>query len=154
PGTGNPLPAPIGAVALAPSDPNTIYAATGVADTAPDSNAGVGVFVSTDGGKTWVLSGDSGKVLKGARISATVVDATNPKNAYVGVAFGGTQGPGVYKLTNNGANWVNVMTPAAMGLAPGTPLASVTSLIIDPFNSQRLFAGLGNIGLLPASTTA
>src|SRR5207244_7681590 len=138
-----------------PSNPHIIYAATGVADTAPDSNPGVGVFVSLDGGKTWALSGDSGTVLKGARISAIVVDASNSNTAYVGVASGG-QGPGVYKLQNVGGalHWVNVMTPAAMSLAPGTQLASVTDLIIDPFNSQRLIAGLGNIGLLPANATA
>jgi hypothetical protein len=154
-GAGNPLPAPIGAVALAPSNPNIIYAATGVADSAPDSNPGVGVFISTDGGKTWALGGDSGTVLAGARISAVVVDASNPFTAYVAVASGG-QGPGVYKLiTGAGApHWVNVMTPSAMGLAPGTALASVTDLIIDPFNSQRLIAGLGNIGLLPTSSSA
>ena len=44
--------------------------------------------------------------------------------------------------------------PPGTTVASGTSLASVTSLIIDPFNSERLIIGLGNIGLEPLSTTA
>jgi hypothetical protein len=158
-GSGNPLPAPIGGLAVAPSNPIMIYAGTGVADTAPDSNAGVGVFLSIDGGNTWKLSGDSGVVLAGARISGVVVDANNASVVYVAVASGG-MGPGIYKLVNVipgnpfSGNWVNTMTPASMGLPAGTALPSVTDLKMDPFNSQRLIVGLGNIGLLPASDAA
>ncbi|MFZ1099869.1 MAG: hypothetical protein WAN26_10780, partial [Steroidobacteraceae bacterium] len=50
------LPGPsssIGAVAVAPSDPNTIYVGTGEADIRNDMIPGNGVFKSTDGGETW-----------------------------------------------------------------------------------------------------
>jgi hypothetical protein len=158
-GSGNPVPAPIGALGLGvdrttPGSPKVVlYAGTGVADTAFDSRPGVGIFKSTDGGQTWTLAGNSGTVLAGARISKIVVSPNSPNIVYAAVASGG-QGPGVYKSTDGGATWVNVMTPAAMGLPAGTALASVTDLVIDPFSNGRLLAGLGNVGLLPASATA
>jgi hypothetical protein len=159
-GSGNPVPAPIGAIATGldnsvPTSPKLVmYAGTGVADIAFDSRPGVGVFKSIDGGTSWTLVGNSGTVLAGARISAMAVSNNDPNIVYAAVASGGNAGPGVYKSTDGGTTWVDVMTPAAMGLAAGTQLASVTSLVIDPFNSHRILVGLGNIGLVPASSTA
>ncbi len=152
--SGNPLPAPIGGLAVAPSNPKVLYAGTGVADIAFDSRPGVGVFKSVDGGKTWSRAGNSGTQLAGARISKIVVDPNDPNTAYAAVASGGANGPGVYKTTDGGGTWVDVLTPATMNLAPGTALASVTDLVIDPFDHHRLLAGLGNIGLAAPSTTA
>jgi len=171
--TGSPIPVAISSIAqstMEPVDPanpalgfrennNILYAATGVADLLVDSRPGIGILKSTDHGDTWTLIGDSSIVLAGARISKVVVDANNPKVVYVGVASGGAAGPGVYKTTDGGLTWVNILTPGVMTsggvtLAPGTALASVTDLIIDPANSNRLLIGLGNIGLAPDSATA
>jgi hypothetical protein len=160
-GRGNAILTPIGALAQSKSNPRVWYAGLGVADLQPDSLPGSGVLKSTDGGVTWTLVGNSAAALAGARISALVIDGNNPNTVYVGVASGGSSGPGVYKSTDGGATWKNVLTTAVMFTQnfgapafPATnppPLASVTSLVIDPFNSNRLIVGLGNIGLVAAS---
>ncbi len=154
-GSGNSVSAPIGALGVGVSSTGTavLYAGTGVADTAFDSRPGVGIFKSADGGHTWALVGNSGTVLAGARISKIVVSSSDQNLVYAAVASGG-QGPGVYRSADGGVTWVNVMTPASMGLPAGTALASVTDLIIDPFNAGRLIAGLGNVGLVATSGTA
>jgi hypothetical protein len=156
---GNPVPVPIGGMAVSRSNPNVIYAATGVGDPALDSRTGIGVLKSTDGGQTWSVAGDSGTVLGGGRAVKVVIDANNPNIAYVAAATAGAGGPGVYKTTDGGQHWFNVLVPTQMTsgggtLPPGTPLASVTDLVMDPFNSGNLIVGLGNIGLIPASATA
>ena len=133
----------------------------------------------TDGGNTWTLIGNSGTVLAGARAVKVVVDPGNPNIAYVGVASGGVAqaptaqypiggpgGPGVYKTTDGGLTWFNVLNPASMTyltnptnpatlttLGAGAPVDSVTDLIIDPADHTRLFVGLGTIGLAPAAGT-
>src|SRR5436190_1677594 len=63
---GNPVIASIGGLAQSISNPNILYAATGVGDRELDSRPGVGVLKSIDGGKTWGVIGDSGTVLGGA----------------------------------------------------------------------------------------
>ena len=151
---------PIGGLAQSRSNPNVLYASTGVGDPAFDSRPGVGVIKSIDGGKTWTVAGNSPTVLAGARTVKMLVDANDPDTAYVAVAAGGLFGPGVYRTTDGGKTWVNVLDPTKMALAngtflpAGTPLASVTDLAQDPFNSNRLLVGLGNIGMVGSSTTA
>ncbi len=174
---GNPIPVPIGGMAQSISNPSVLYASTGVGDTQVDSRPGVGVLKSTDGGKTWTLIGNSNTVLAGARTTKVVVDPADPNIAYVAVASGGTggvdengvtgpAGPGVYKTTDGGLHWKNVLNPASMTylttpgnpgtlttLGAGAPVDSVTDLIIDPADRTRLIIGLGFIGLSPAAGT-
>ncbi|HZT82463.1 MAG TPA: hypothetical protein VFA26_19700, partial [Gemmataceae bacterium] len=159
--SGNPIAAPVSALAVSASNPAIMYAGTGVADNSFDSRPGVGVLKSTDGGKTWGLVGNSDTVLGGARVTKVVVDNDDPNTVYVAVASGGASGPGVYKSTDGGQTWVNVLDPAKMFLAgststlgAGTALASVTDLLIDPFDNNRLLVALGNMGLVPANGTA
>ena len=63
---GNPINVPIGGLAVDPSNPQIIYAATGVGNDLPESQAGFGVLRSIDGGKSWTIAGNSGTVLAGA----------------------------------------------------------------------------------------
>jgi hypothetical protein len=160
---GNPILPAIGSLAQSRSNPNILYAGLGVADLEPDSRPGSGVLKSTDGGLTWFLVGNSATALAGARIVKVVIDANNPNRVYVAVASGGSSGPGVYRSDDGGLTWHNVLLPVNMflpggsrtqNLPAGTALASVTDLVIDPFNSNRLLVGLGNIGLLGTSSTA
>ncbi len=164
-GSGNPIPVPIGGMAQSKTNPSILYAATGVGDRELDSRPGVGVLKSIDGGKTWTLIGNSGTVLAGARAVKVVVDNNNPNIAYVGVASNstGTTG-GVYKTTDGGLTWVNVLDPASMRYltnptnlgslttlgAAGAPVDSVTDLITDPADSHHIIVALGSVGLVPS----
>jgi hypothetical protein len=151
-----PVPVSVSSVAIDPRvGTQTIYAATGIADLEPTSNPGIGILRSLDGGTTWTVQGRT--VFNGARISKMVV--TSQGWVYVAVAEGGA-GPGVYLSMDQGQTWNNLLMPSTMvldagGNVPaGTPLASVTDIEVDPTNEERVWIGLGNTGLLPASTTA
>ena len=151
---------PIGGLGLAidPSTKNEIlYAGLGVGDDLPDSQAGFGVLKSINGGGSWTLVGAT--AFANARITKVAIDPDNVSIVYVAVASGGEFGPGVYRTEDGGTTWTDVLVPSAMQkngvtVALGTPIASVTDLIIDPANSNDIIVGLGNIGLAPASSTA
>jgi len=68
----------MGAIAVAPSAPNTIYAGTGDATASTQSFYGRGVLKSTDGGATWTLLGNS--LFNRQTISQVAVDPTNANN--------------------------------------------------------------------------
>lgn len=94
----------IGAVTVAPSDPNVVWVGTGDAFTSRSSFAGDGVYKSTDGGKTWTNTGlkDSHHI---ARIK---IDPTNPDNVYVaamGHLYSENMERGVFHSTDGGKNW-------------------------------------------------
>src|SRR5262249_20691594 len=74
--SGTPIPAPIGALAIDPNNPDIIYAGTGIADTKITSHPGFGILKSTDAGKTWTLIGAN--VFAGARIAKIAVSDANP----------------------------------------------------------------------------
>src|SRR5690348_9632089 len=76
--TGIPI-GSIGAIAVAPSNPDVIYVGTGEPDIRSQHSYGIGLFKSTDGGKTWRFSG-----LKETRqIGRIVVDPSDPDRVYV-----------------------------------------------------------------------
>ena len=91
----------IGAIALAPSDPRTIYVGSGEGLQRPDLSVGDGVFKSTDSGATWrqVGLGDA------LQIPAIVVDPRDPNRVFVAV-LGNPYGPsatrGVYRSLDGG----------------------------------------------------
>src|SRR5271169_5954380 len=80
----------IGAIALAPSDPNTIYVGSGEGLQRPDLSIGDGMYKSTDGGKTWRHLG----LRDGQQISAILVDPRDPNRVFVAV-LGHPYGPNV-----------------------------------------------------------
>jgi photosystem II stability/assembly factor-like uncharacterized protein len=161
---GNRIPVNVGALAIARTSSNTLYAGLGVAMNAPDARPGAGVLKSVDGGNTWTLVGNS--VLAGARISKIVIDPRVPNLAYAAVAQGGSQGPGLYRTLDGGQTWVNVLRPQNMyadlhlpgapvgALGAGFALPSVTDVVIDPFNPNNVYVGLGNIGEVATSPAA
>lgn len=160
---GGSVPVAIGGVAVDPANPNTVYAATGVADTETSSQPGVGVLKSTDGGLTWTLLGAN--VLAGARVSklaVSPVDRDGLTSIYVAVASGGQFGPGVYRSQDGGVTWKNVLDPSKMFLEDGSTLgaghslASVTDLVLDQLSdfAENVWIGLGNINLVGNSDSA
>ena len=99
----------VGAVAVAESDPNTVY--VGMGEHAPRgvmSSYGDGVYRSTDAGRTWKKMG-----LDGTRhISAIRIHPQNPDIVYVaaqGAMYGATEDRGVYMSTDGGVSWKKVL---------------------------------------------
>ncbi len=141
---GQPI-ASIGAIAVAPSDPNIIYVGTGESDIRSQLSSGDGVYKSTDGGKTWTNIG-----LKDSRqISRIVVDPANSDVVYV-AALGHPYGPnderGVYRSSDGGRTWARVLDK---GLEVGA-----SDLAIATGNPSLLFAGMWRARRPPWSTYA
>lgn len=94
----------IGAVAVAPSDPNVVWVGTGEANSRNSSGYGDGIYKSTDAGKTWKKMG----LESSWHIARIVVDAKNPDIVFVAV-MGRLWGPnperGVYKTADGGKTW-------------------------------------------------
>jgi len=141
---GQPV-ASIGALAVAPSDPKTIYAGTGESDIRSSLSFGNGVYRSVDAGKTWLHVG-----LEDTRhISRIVVDPQNPTIVYVGAlghAYGPNEQRGVYKSTDAGMHWNKVLDQG--------PEIGVSDLAICSGNPQLLFAGTWHTWRPPWSTYA
>ncbi len=137
--------ASIGALAVAPSNPQVIYAGTGESDIRSDLASGDGVYKSTDGGKTWTNVG----LRETRQISRIVVDPKNADVVYVG-ALGHAYGPnperGVYKSTDGGKTWSHVLDQG--------PDIGVGDLAIAAGNPATLFAGTWNAHRPPWSTYA
>jgi photosystem II stability/assembly factor-like uncharacterized protein len=98
----------IGAIAVAPSDPNTIYVGSGEADMRSDIIAGNGMYRSNDAGATWTHIG-----LEDSRqIGRIFVDPKDPRTllvAALGHGYGPNEMRGVYRSTDGGATWTRTL---------------------------------------------
>ena len=125
--------ASIGAIAIAPSDPRIIYVGTGEADMRSDISFGDGIYKSTDGGITWRNIG----LRDSLQIGSILVDPRDPNIVLVaalGHAFGPNPERGVYRSTDGGANWTNVL-----GKDDDT---GAIDLCADPTNPKIIYASL------------
>ena len=139
---GQPI-ASIGALEVAPSNPNVLYAGTGESDIRSALSSGDGVYKSTDGGQSWRNVG----LHDSRQISRIVVDPRNADVVYVGVlghAYGPNDTRGVYKSTDGGANWTRVLDKGAN--------IGVSDLAMAAENPNILFAGTWNAHRPPWST--
>jgi photosystem II stability/assembly factor-like uncharacterized protein len=123
----------IGAIAVAPSNPNVLYVGSGEADMRSDIAYGNGMYKSTDAGKTWRRIG-----LEDTRqIGAIVVDPHDPNVAYVaalGHAYGPNAQRGVFKTTDGGTTWTRVLYKDEN--------TGAIDLSMDPSDSKTIFAAL------------
>ena len=98
----------IGSLAVAPSDPNVIYAGSGEGLQRPDLAVGDGIYRSTDAGDHWTHLG----LRDGEQIPQIAVDPTDPKRLFVAV-LGHPYGPnaerGVFRSTDGGATFTKVL---------------------------------------------
>jgi photosystem II stability/assembly factor-like uncharacterized protein len=123
----------IGALAIAPSNPEVIYVGTG--DSAPRNTVmtGEGMYKSTDGGKKWTFIG----LGKTHIISAILVAPGNPDVVYVaalGHLFGPNPQRGVYKSTDGGKTWKRILYV--------NDQTGAISLAMDPADPRVLYAGM------------
>src|SRR5947199_9582153 len=123
----------IGAIAVAPSDHNVVYAGTGEAAIRGNTTYGIGVYKSIDAGKTWKNIG-----LKDSRqIGALIVD---PRNADVvlvaalGHAFGSNQERGIFRTADGGKTWTKVLSKDEN--------TGGIDVVFDPHNPNIVFASL------------
>jgi photosystem II stability/assembly factor-like uncharacterized protein len=100
----------IGAIAVAPSDPNVIYVGTGESDMRSDIVQGDGMYKSVDAGKTWTHIG----LADSQQIAMIRVDPHNPDRVFV-AALGHPYGPnaerGVFRSLDGGKTWKKVLGP-------------------------------------------
>ena len=123
----------IGAIALAPSDPNIIYVGSGEGLQRPDLSVGDGMYKSTDAGKTWRHLG----LRDAQQIPAILVDPRNPNRLFV-AALGHPYGPnaerGVFRSTDGGQTWQKVLYKDER--------TGAIDLAFDPRNPQTVYAVL------------
>ncbi|HMC60379.1 MAG TPA: hypothetical protein VKJ01_14410, partial [Candidatus Solibacter sp.] len=121
----------IGAIAIAPSDPDVVYAGTGEANNRQSSSIGDGVWGTTDGGRHWTHLG----LEDTQSIGRIVVDPANPSVVYVaanGHLFGPNPERGLYKSSDGGKTWKKAKYIDAD--------TGFTDVAIDPSNPKILYA--------------
>src|SRR3954471_11101356 len=97
-----------GSVDVSDSDPNIIYLGTGSDDIRSNVSTGRGVYKSTDAGNTWSFVG----LYNAGQIGAVRIHPKNPNVVWVaanGAAFSPSHERGVYKTTDGGKTWKNVL---------------------------------------------
>ena len=124
----------IGAIALDPSNPKTIWVGSGESWTRNSVSVGDGIYRSTDGGDTWQNMG----LGSSERINRILIDPKDSNTVYAcvpGALWSDSADRGLYKTTDAGKSWSLVLKGANLS-------TGCSGLTMDPRNPQRLFAGL------------
>ncbi|WP_235297339.1 WD40/YVTN/BNR-like repeat-containing protein [Portibacter marinus] len=131
----------VGAVAVADSDPNIVY--VGMGEHAPRgvmTSHGDGVYKSTDAGKSWKHLG----LEKTQHIARVRIHPDNPDIVYIaaqGALHSGSEERGIYKSTDGGQTWKNVLYV--------NDLTGCSELAMDPTNPNILYATMWHHQRLP-----
>ncbi|TAN24222.1 MAG: glycosyl hydrolase [Acidobacteria bacterium] len=123
----------VGAVAVAPSNPDVVYIGMGESALRGNIMQGDGVYKTSDGGKTWQHVGLADSQI----ISSIRIDPANPDIVYV-AALGHPSAPnaerGVFKSTDGGKNWKKILYR--------NDQTGAIDLALDPRNPQVIYAAL------------
>jgi hypothetical protein len=126
----------VGSIAFDPTNGNTIYVGTGEPNGSGDSEAGVGLYKSTDGGSSWSLVAGSTAVATGRSVGAIAIDPANASHIFIGTDVarhgsssvnGGRFTPpgappvGLYESTDGGATFSPAVILAQDAVNPGSP---------------------------------
>ena len=123
----------IGAIAIDPTNDDTVWAGTGESNPRNDVSYGDGVYESTDGGKTWTNAG-----LHGTKyISRILIDPSNPRHVIVaalGDVFAASPDRGVYVTFDGGKTWSKTLD--------GGPISGASDLAMSPKAPNVVYAGI------------
>ncbi|HJQ31204.1 MAG TPA: hypothetical protein VJ866_03445, partial [Pyrinomonadaceae bacterium] len=123
----------IGALAVAPSRPNTVYVGSGEGLQRPDLSVGDGMYKSTDGGNTWEHLG----LRDGQQIGSILVDPRDPERLYVAVLghpYGPNEERGVFRSTDGGKTFEKILYKDEN--------TGAIALAFDPTNARTIYAVL------------
>jgi photosystem II stability/assembly factor-like uncharacterized protein len=130
----------IGAIAVAPSDPNIVYVASGEGLLRPDLSVGNGIYRSADAGRSWTRRG----LTDGQQIAELAIDPHDPARLFAAV-LGHPYGPnaerGIYRSRDAGASWERVLYRDEN--------TGGSAVVIDPQHPQVVYAGLWEARLGP-----
>ncbi len=124
--------ASIGAIAVAPSQPNTIYVGSGESTLRDSVGYGNGVYKSIDAGQTWRHLG----LEETHHIGKIAIDPKNPNNVFVaaiGKLYAANKERGIFRSKDAGQSWQKVLGDENVG---------AVEVVIDPSNSSVVYAGL------------
>ena len=123
----------IGAIAVAPSNPDIIYVGSGEGLHRPDLSVGDGIYKSTDAGKTWTHLA----LRDGFQIPALAVDPRDPNRVFAAVLghpYGPNEERGLFRSTDGGQTWQK-----AIYKDDNTGASDVE---IDPSNPDVIYASM------------
>src|SRR3954468_22898970 len=124
----------IGAIAVAPSAPDTVYVGSGESTLRDSTGFGNGVYKSTDAGKTWTHLG----LDETHHIGKIAVDPRNAEVLFVaalGKLYAANPERGLFRSRDGGRTWAKVL---------GTPDVGAVEVAIDPSDSRVIYSGLWN----------
>ncbi|MBL4904522.1 MAG: hypothetical protein JKZ00_00490 [Flavobacteriaceae bacterium] len=127
------LTASIGSVAIQQSNPSVIWVGTGEGNPRNSLNGGFGIYKSLDAGKTWKAMG----LEKTRHIHRVIIDPTNPDIVYaaaIGSPWGEHPERGVYKTTDGGKSWKQILF--------NNNKTGAADLVMDPSNPNKLIAAM------------
>jgi photosystem II stability/assembly factor-like uncharacterized protein len=141
----------VGAIAVAPSDPNIVYLSSGEGLARPDLGVGDGIYKSTDAGKTWTHLG----LRNGQGIPALAVDPRDPNRVFAAVLghpYGPNQERGIFLSADGGQTWQRVLYKndgvggSDVEIDPSNPevvYASMWELRLGPWEDSNEYQGTG-----------
>ncbi|GAB3197425.1 hypothetical protein GCM10027293_11920 [Pontibacter aydingkolensis] len=123
----------IGSIAIQQSNPSVLWVGTGEGNPRNSVNMGNGIYKSIDGGRTWKHMG----LDKTFNIHRILIDPTNPDVVYagaIGMPFGEHKERGVYKTTDGGKTWDQVLYT--------NEKSGVADMVMDPSNPNKLVVAM------------
>jgi photosystem II stability/assembly factor-like uncharacterized protein len=120
-------------IALAPSDPNVVYVATGEANNRQTTSYGDGLYRSTDAGRTFTKIGFA----DAQTLGRVIVHPRDPNTAWIAVGghlYGSNAERGVFMTSDGGKTWTKTLYVDQN--------TGATELVIDPSNPQNLWAAM------------